>query len=422
MKKHIYRTTDVKVADWSEIEKQTDNEHVVFSIDVAKEDMVGVLMKQDRSVIRTLKWQHPHESVGLVDRLAAKLGCATLEVVQEPSGTYGDALRRLFQQAGLPVFRVSPKRTNDAKEVYDGVPSLHDAKSAYIIGRLHLDGASGLWEELPEQRRELNALLGVLEMHQKHFERNRNRLEALLSRHWPEVSCLLKPDSVSLLAVLAEYGGPGQIVANQEEAAKRMRHIGRTGLSHKKLEQVLASARNTIGVPCTKAELYYLRELSQETRRGQIAVGKARKVIEAMVCSDPVIANMGQVVGKTTAAVLVAKQGSPLEYPSASSYLKSLGLNIKEKSSGKYQGQLRITKRGPSLPRKYLYFSTLRLFQRDPIANAWYQKKVRRDGGKKSRAVTALMRKLAKSIWYVARGEAFDATKLFNVQALQLDA
>ncbi|MES9857495.1 MAG: transposase [Sedimenticola sp.] len=420
MKKHMYRTTDVRVADWAMIGKQTHEQHIVFGVDIAKEDMVGVLMRQDRSVIVTLKWQHPQESKALIEQLATKLELASLEVVQEPSGTYGDALRLLFQKAGLPVFRVSPKRTNDAKEVYDGVPSLHDAKSAYIIGRLHLDGASGLWEELPGQRRELNALLGVLDMHQKHFEHNRNRLAALLSRHWPEVTSLLEPASVTLLALLTAYGEPRQIAANKEQAGKLMRRIGRIGLSQKKLKQVLASAGSTIGVPCMDAELYWLRELAQEARRGQVAVGKAKKVIEAMVSSDPTMKNMGLVLGKTSAAVLVAKQGSPLEYPSTGSYLKSLGLNLKEKSSGKYQGQLKISKRGPSMSRKYLYFAALRLFQREPIVNAWYQDKVRRDGGKKSKAVTALMRKLAKSIWHVARGETFDAAKLFNVQTLRL--
>ncbi len=252
----------------------------------------------------------------MVEQLTAKLDCASLEVVQEPSGTYGDALRLLFQTAGLPVFRISPKRTNDAKEIYDGIPSLHDAKSAYIIGRLHLECASGLWEDLPEQRRELNALLGVLGMHQKHFERNRNHLEALLSRHWPEVSSLLKPDSVSLLALLAEYGGPRWIAANKGRAEKLMRRVGRIGLSREKLEQVMVSAGNTIGVPCVEAERHYLRELAQETLRGQVAVKEAKKVIEAIVSSDPTMADIGLVVGKTTAAVLVAKQGSPLKYPS----------------------------------------------------------------------------------------------------------
>ncbi len=35
---------------------------------------------------------------------------------------------------------MNAKRVSDAHEIYDGVPSLHDAKSATIITRLHREG------------------------------------------------------------------------------------------------------------------------------------------------------------------------------------------------------------------------------------------------------------------------------------------
>jgi transposase len=92
-----------------------------------------------------------------------------------------------------------------------------------------------------------------------------------------------------------------------------------------------------------------------------------------------------------------------------------LGLNLKEKSSGRDVGRLKITKRGCSLVRRYLYFAALRLINNDPVVKAWYQKKV--DARAKNKTVIALMRKLAKALWHVARGERFDATKLLSVTA-----
>lgn len=68
-----------------------------------------------------------------------------IEAVMESSGTYGDVLRHQLLEHGVPVFRVSGKRTHDAAEVYDGVPSLHDAKSAAIIAKPHIDGISAPW-------------------------------------------------------------------------------------------------------------------------------------------------------------------------------------------------------------------------------------------------------------------------------------
>ena len=39
-----------------------------------------------------------------------------------------------------------------------------------------------------------------------------------------------------------------------------------------------------------------------------------------------------------------------------------------------------------------------------------------RDGGRfKGRAVTAVMRKVVKALWHVARGEPFDSRKLFKL-------
>ena len=37
----------------------------------------------------------------------------------------------------------------------------------------------------------------------------------------------------------------------------------------------------------------------------------------------------------------------------------------------------------------------------------------------KGKAIVAIMRKLAKSLWYVARGEPFDPQRLFNIRALK---
>ena len=49
------------------------------------------------------------------------------------------------------------------------------------------------------------------------------------------------------------------------------------------------------------------------------------------------------------------------------------------------------------------------------------QNKVKRDGGLKGKAVTALMRKLALSLWHVAQGKRFDTSKLFDARALGIE-
>ena len=67
------------------------------------------------------------------------------------------------------------------------------------------------------------------------------------------------------------------------------------------------------------------------------------------------------------------------------------------------------------MARKYLYFATLRLIKSHPVVKAWYEAKVNPKA--RNKTVIAVMRKLAKALWYVGRGERFDANKLFTVQA-----
>ncbi len=154
MKKRRYRATHVKQVNWERISALTQGQRIIFGIDVGKEDFFAVVMQADQRVIETLKGVHPQQSREMVAPLVQDLQGAQLEVAMEPSGPYGDALRRYLSEGGLSVHQVSPKRVHDAAEVYEGVPSLHDAKAAYLIGRLYLEGVSQPWQELSEPRRE----------------------------------------------------------------------------------------------------------------------------------------------------------------------------------------------------------------------------------------------------------------------------
>ncbi len=420
MKKRRYHTTKVNQVNWAQIAEQAGEQPVVFAVDVAKEKIVSTLMKPDRTALKTIQWQHPEQTPELMHGLLSHLGAERLEVAMEPSGTYGDPLRWLFDSHGVAVFRLSPKRVHDSAEVFDGVPSLHDAKAAYQIGRLHLEGVSRRWEERAEQRRALTAQIAVLKLYRERLQSSRNRLEAQLARHWPELPGVLDLGSVTLMSLVARYGSPAQVVAHAEAARQLMQRSGGSGLRREKIEGVIEAAQQTLGMPCLEAERVLLQTLAQDMLDNYRAVQQAEQALAAQVEADATLSQLASVVGKTTAAVLVSTQGSPQDYPNAGSYLKSLGLNLKERSSGKFQGQLKITKRGPGIARLYLYFAVLRWLYRDSIIQAWYQRKVARDGGHKGKAIVALMRKLAKALWYVAQGVAFDSAKLFNRKALAL--
>ena len=56
------------------------------------------------------------------------------------------------------------------------------------------------------------------------------------------------------------------------------------------------------------------------------------------------------------------------------------------------------------------------MINHNEIVSTWYDKKVHAHGGRdKLKIVVALMRKLSRALWYVARGQAFDARRLYAV-------
>jgi len=408
MKKNNYRTKKVNDINWPQLREQFAGQSLVFAVDVAKEQQFALLSNPELSESVLLQWNQLEQTAELINEL--KQLNTPITVVMESTSTYGDAMRHQFRQAGFTIHQASAKRVHDAKEVYDGVPSLHDAKAAWLIARLYKEGFTKPWHELDDKERELNAYRQEYELHQSQHERNQNRLEAFLSRHWPEVLPLLALDSVTLESLLIDYGSPEQIAANAGQAANDMRRWGKSCLSLEKIEAVIHSAATTLGQPCIEAERHYLQALAEELRHSRKQAKNAKQALEAVVKTEPGLKEMGLTIGRVTTAILIGLHLDPRHFGCARSYLKALGLNLKEKSSGQDHGKLTLTKRGSALARKYLYFAALRLIKSDPVLSAWYRSKV--DPRAKSKTVIAFMRKLAKALWHIARGQRFDARKL----------
>ncbi len=422
MKKRIYRRMPVNDFQPQSISPADLGGKLVFAIDIAKVDMVAAFAGADGRVLQTICWNAPGENPIVLSILRGfRAAGVTVETVMEPSGTYGDVLRHQLECEAFPVFMVSGKRTFDAKEIFDGVPSLHDAKSAAIIARLHADGLSTrLPQEVPE-RRQLKAALAIMDLHQERYLQLVHRLESWLARHWPELPTLIELTSSSLMALLARIGGPADVAAAPDQATKLLRGISHRLIADDTIAAVIASAKASVGVPLVGLERDALMAIADDAYRAHRAFASAKTKVEHLAATTPAAA-LAPVVGPTTAAAVFAEVGDARSFPCARAFLKAMGLNLKEKSSGTVHGQIKITKRGPSRVRQLLWLAAFRWIQKDPIADAWYQRKKQRDGGRASRAAVALMRKLAKGLYHLGHGGTFDSSKLFDTRRLQVTA
>lgn len=426
MKKNAYRAKSINKFCLDALESKLGKETAVVAVDVAKREFVVAIAKAHCHDAEHLRFTHPEQSITfltLLNRLGER---GAVELVMEPTGTYGDWLREQAVARGIAVFSVSPKRAHDACEIYDGVPSQHDAKASAILLRLHAQGLSRPWPRDEQARRAMQAAVARLELYAGPFHQHQGRMEALLARHWPELEQHLDVSHHKTpLRLLSAYAGPGAVAEAPEAAATLMAQAARGRLPPERIAQVLASACNSLGTPMLEEERRLLGDLAREMTRLTEAIEQVKEEIARLTAAHPASLALARTVGHTTAAVLVATLGDPSCYPNASSYLKAMGLNVRECSSGESKRPgtgLHITKRGPGLARKYLFLAALRLIKTDPVSRAWYQSRKAYQQGLKIKAVVAVMRKLGKALWHVRRHGELDTTRLFDIRRLKLPA
>ena len=344
-----------------------------------------------------------------------------LEAVLEPSGTYSTAIRSLFNDIGLPTYQVQGKRVKDAREVFDGVPSSHDAKSAAILVWLHAQGISRPWPFDSVRKRALGALSKTAERHAKLLRRRQGHLEARMALHWPRYFDIIGVETSSALRLLSVFGSPDNVARNPHQARQLLLRVSRHKLSKAKIDALLESAADHHGLPMISEEAQLVMALASEAVEARERHHAARKKVEQR-SKNEVPETFRKMVGGYTAGALVGMGLDPAESESPNSYINALGLNLRETSSGTVNGRVHITKRGNPEARRLLHFVAMRHIKEDPIVRAWFSRWKRRSPGNQGmKGVTAVVRKLAKALWHVARGEPFDAQLLYNAKHLASD-
>lgn len=416
MKSRAYRAVDVNRIDPDAWRGRRDGSLVHVGLDIGKEWIFCTLRWGAGDFDRPWRVRNPFDVVRLAELLDTVGRSRPLIVAMEPTGTYGDAARQALERAGVVVHRVSPKMAADYAEVFDGVPSQHDGKDAAVVAELAAQAKSWPWP-LPtptEAEQELAYQVHWLDDQRRQWMQWCGRVEGLLSRHWPEATRIVPLRSGMMVACLAEYGGPRGL-AGASDALPRVRRWGGPFLSEEKARAFVASAQATVGVVMSRWDEELLRQYARQMQGCRRTMSAARRRLRALTRDQAAIQAMSTVVGIGTACVLWVELGDPSQYHCGAAFRKAMGLNLAERSSGQWQGRLKISKRGSSQVRRWLYLAALRWLKHEPV-RSWYlrQKALRRGEGKP--AVIGVMRKLALALYRVGgRGETFDRQQLYRM-------
>jgi transposase len=408
MKSRPYKATSVKTVSVAQLVCDRARSRCDVGLDTSKNDILVVVRWSYGALERPWRVELSELPV-LVQKLKELGDGREMVIAMEPSGTYADPVRQALHDAGLKVHRVSPKASHDYAEILDGVPSQHDGKDAACVAEL---SAMKKRQEWPwdVSAQDLRYEIDWMDAHQQMLTRWLGRLEGLLGRLWPEVSRLLPLSSMTLLKMLEQYGSP-QAVAADPEVEVRLKAWSSGKLDSERIREVVQSAARTIGVRSQVTDVRQVQRYARAALENRREVMRSKRRLKELTKGNEVIERQAKVVGHGTATVLWAHLHDPRRYHCAAAYRKAMGLNLKERSSGRWQGHIKITKRGPSQVRRWLYFAALRWCQ-DPWIRPWYEAKKKRGEGHAKRALIALMRKLSLAAYYVGTGESFDVRRL----------
>jgi len=419
MRSKAYAATNVNKVKVSSVIAGHEGQPADLGLDVSKDDVKLMLRWEDGQFAGVWRGENPAQIPQMVE-LMSELGQGRrLRVAMEPTGTYGDALRQAMHRRGVALEKVSTKASHDYAEVFDGVPSQHDGKDAAIVAELCAMRKSSVWRyELPSLAdQEMAELVEWMDIQRKQMTIWMGRLEALLARHWPEATGIMGLTSMALLRALSYWGGPAGL-AGDGKAAVLLRRWGGPLLSAEKIGQLVASAPETLGVVQTAVDVRRMRRMARRARAARRSKQKCRAALERLAQDNPAIVAMAQVVGTGTACVLWVCMGDPRDYSSAYAYRKAMGLNLAERSSGRWKGHLKISKRGSAMVRRWLYLAALRKSEgTNARIRSWYERKRARSGGKAGRALTGIMRKLPLAVYLAAAGEVYEEDRLFGSPA-----
>lgn len=422
-----YKRTDVKEVDLEALVDRAlefGDAATAVGLDVGKDEIVACLRWPHAEFERPWSIRNPGQIDEFLELLKMlKSVCDSLTVALESTGTYGEAIRRALTVGGIEVHRVSGKATSDYQEIFDGVPSQHDGKDAAVIAELTAFGKGTAWpyQADSENLQRVKHQVARLEAYRKQQTEWAGRLEGLLARHWPELTALLPLGSVTLLEMIGHYGNPARVAA-APQAGEHLARWGGPKLKESKIREVIESARTTWGIPLGEPQAEWLVEVASNALSARRLAQEADGRLVRLMAAEPVLCRYTG-IGAATLAAIWAHAGDPRDYTSGGAFLKALGLNLKERSSGRRQGQLAITKRGPSQARRWIYFWALRAVQREEL-KGWYAdftrvgQKSSSDGKKehrKMKGVVALMRKLPRGLRHaMIHEEDFDYGKLFE--------
>jgi transposase len=398
---------------------------LVIGIDIAKEKHAAQAINF-RGIVLTKRpilfsndlagFEHLEHSIRKLQKMHDMIDVV---VGMESTGHYWFNIANWLVQHGIDVVLVNPMTTKRNKENRDNSPSKNDPKDALVIADAVSRGFYTPFSPKDEAFRRIRVMVTNREHWVVKSGRIKNRIHRWLDIRFPEYrQAFDEIFSDRSLATLRRFPAPSDLLQLSPEQMVQIwgEYMTRPGgvRGRNKAIELQSLARHSVGdSTALEEDKWELRHLIEEYERICQIIDEADEMIEKILpeipCSD-LVRSVGASVPAT--AAILAFGGDLRKLSHGNQLLRKAGLNLAERSSGKYKGQIKLTKRGNSLLRKHLYFTVFHLLSFNEAFQAMHAHNTQVKRMTKMQSMMKLIGKLARILIAMAReGQTFSADK-----------
>lgn len=410
------------------IERITD-QHLVVGVDIAQHVHVARAVNYRGIVIgKPLSFENNEEGftrlLNWIKELKQMKNLNTTIVGMEPTGHYWLNLSKWLVKQNIDVVTVNPHHVKRNKENRDNTQSKSDKKDALVIADMVKNGYYAFVRSTSESFEKLRVLMANRDVIVKRLVSSINQINRWVDVVFPElrqvfkdVSCKGAIATLRLFPTPAELSSlqPQNIVTGWKSCMKR--HSG-----HKKARSLLTLAKRSIGTKqALDAYKLHLEQLLEEYDLTSSQLERVTQEVTNVLEQIPFVKQILTIKGisEISLAGILGEAGDLSGFAHGNALLRHAGLHLAEASSGKWKGQIVLSKRGRSRLRRYLFLATMSLVMNNPEFKALHSNNVKVKKIKKMKSIMKLCGKLARVLVGIARnGSAYKPEMIFPLEQL----
>ncbi|MFJ7513126.1 IS110 family transposase [Peribacillus simplex] len=402
------------------------NRHLVVGIDIAQQFHVaravnyrGIVVghpltfeNNDEGFTKFLSWIKELKRINRLD---------TAIVGMEPTGHYWLNLSKWLFEQNVEVVTVNPHLVKRNKENRDNTQSKSDKKDALVIADVVKNGYYTLIHHSPESIEKLRVLMSNRDMIVKRLVSSINQINRWVDIVFPELRQVFKDVTAKgAIATLRLFPTPVELRSLQpQDIIMGWKSVMKRHAGVPKAHSLIDLANKSVGTKkALDAYKLHLKQLLEEYDLATVQLEAVEQEVTNILMKIPYAEKILAIKGISTITLagILGESGDLSGFAHGNALLRHAGLHLSEASSGKWKGQIVLSKRGRSRLRRFLFLATMSLIMNNPEFQAIHATNVKVKKTKKMKSVMKLCGKLARVLVGMARsGSDYSPEKVYPI-------